>query len=161
MWFAVRSGQLTAKKPHPAETFKKLSLEQLDGLYHFALHQTPDSSTAEELVVKTCVLARSQFERLPEGANFKLWIFKILRNAAMRRRNNGGPDRVASDAKHEVDRALAGLPEMQRLVVILFAVEDFTCDDIANILDSSSGDVVDWLDTAQRRLGVRHRHQVS
>ncbi len=152
MWFAARSGRSTATKPQPAETFERLSLEQLDGLYHFALHQSSDSSTAEELVVKTYVRARSRFEQLPEGANFKLWIFKVLRNAAMGRRKNGWPNRVASEANHEVDPALARLPETQRLAVILFAVEDFTYHDIADILDSRPDNVAAWLDTARRRL---------
>ena len=156
MWLAARTGQSTATKPHPAETFERLSLEQLDGLYHFALHQSSDPSTAEELVVKTYVRARSQFERLPEGANFKLWIFKVLRNAAIGQRKNGRPNRVASKANHGIDPGLAGLPETQRLVVVLFVVEHFTCRDIADILDSRPGEVAVWLDTARRRLGFFH-----
>ncbi len=161
MWFAARSGRSTATKPHAAETFKRLSLEHLDGLYNFALHQSSDSYAAEDLVVKTYVRARSRFERLPEGANFKLWIFKALRNAAMRRRKNGWPNSVASEANHQVDPALAGLPETQRLAVVLFAVEDFTCRDIADILDSRPPNVVVWLDTARRWLEFRHRHHFA
>jgi RNA polymerase sigma-70 factor (ECF subfamily) len=154
MWFAARSGRSTATKPHPAEAFEKLSLEQLDGLYNFALHQSSDSSTAEKLVVKTYLRARSRFERLPEGTNFKLWIFKVLRNAAIRQRKNGWLNRLASEANDKVDSALARLPETHRLAVVLFAVEDFTCRDIADILDSRPGNVVVWLDTARRRLGL-------
>ena len=67
MWFAAMSGRSTASKPPPAETFERLSLEQLDGLYNFALHQSSDSSTAQDLVVKTYVRARSRFERLPNS----------------------------------------------------------------------------------------------
>ncbi len=152
MWFAARSGRSTATKPHTAEAFKRLSLEQLDGLYNFALHQSSDSSAAEELVVRTYVRARSRFGRLPEGANFKLWIFKVLRNAAMGRRKNGWANQMASETNREVDPALAGLPEIQRLAVVLFAVEVFTCCEIADILDSRPDTVAVWLDTARRRL---------
>ncbi len=161
MWSAARSGRSTAANPSPAETFERLSLEQLDGLYNFALQQSLDSSTAQDIVVKTYARARSQFERLPEGANFKLWIFKVLRNAAIGRRKNGWPNGVASEANDEVDLALAGLPETQRLTVILFAVEDFTCRDIADILDSRPGNVAVWLDTARRRLGFHQHHHLS
>ena len=157
MRLAAKSWRSTATKPHSAETFKRLSLEHLDGLYNFALHQTSDSATAEELVVKTYVRARSRFEQLPEGADFKLWIFKILRNAAMRWRKNGWSNSVAS----ETNDALAGLPEKQRLALVLFAVEDFTCRDIADILDSRPPHVAVWLDTARRRVGFHHRHQLS
>ncbi len=136
MWFAARSGRSTATKPAPAEMFEKLSLEQLDGLYNFALYQSSDSSTAQDLVVETYMRARSQFERLPEGANFKLWIFKILRNAAVRRRKNGRPN-----------------GETQRLALVLFAAESFKRHDIADILDSRPGEVAVWLDTARRRPG--------
>ncbi len=160
MWFAARSERLTATKP-PAETFKKLSLEQLDGLYNFALHQSSDSSTAAELVLKTYVNASSQFEQLPEGADFKLWMFKILRNTAMRGRKNGRPIRVAPEANHDVDPILAGLPETQRLTLVLLTVEDFTCRDIADILDSRPPNVAVWLDMARRRLELRHRHNFS
>ena len=113
------------------------------------LHQSSDSSTAEELVVKTYVRARSRFERLPEGANFKLWIFKVLRNAALRRR---WPDSLVTEANDEVDSELVGLPETQRLAVVLAAVEGFTCCDIAVILDSRPDNVAIWRDTARRRL---------
>ncbi len=152
MWFAAKSGRSTATKPPPAETFEKVSLEQLDGLYNFALHQSPNSSTAQDLVVKTYMRARSQFERLPEGANFKLWIFKILRNAAMRRRKNCRPNGVAPEAKDKIDPVLAGLPEMQRLAVVLFAAENFKRRDIADILNSRQGKVAVWLDAARRQL---------
>ncbi len=153
MRFAARQGRSTVTKSRPAETFERLSLEQLDGLYNFALHQSSDSSTAEELVMQTYVRARSRFERLQEGANLKLWIFKVLRNTAMRRRKNGGPDHVASGTNGELDPALARLPETQRLALILFAVEDFTCREIADILDSQPGRVAVWLDTSRRQLG--------
>ncbi len=159
MWFAARSERLTATKL-PPETFKRLSLEQLDGLYNFALQQSSDSSDAEELVLKTYVNASSQFEQLPEGADFKLWMFKILRNTAMRRRKNGSPIRVAPEANHDVDPILAGLPETQRLALVLLAVEDFTCRDIADSLDSRPDSVAAWLDTARRRLGFPHAHQL-
>ena len=157
MRFATRSKRSTVTRPHPIETFESLSFEQLDGLYNFALLQSSDTSSAEALVVTTYVRARSQFERLPEGANFKLWIFKVLRNTAMRRVKNGRPNRVAS----KVDPVLAGLSETQRLAVFLFAVEDFTCRDIADILNSRPDTVAACLDTARQRLGFHHRHQFS
>ena len=160
MRFPARSGRSRATKSHTAEMFERISLAHLDGLYNFALYQSSDSSTAEELVVKTYVRARSRFERLPEGANFKLWIFKVLRDAAMRRGKNDWLDR-ASEATAEVDPVLAGLTETQRLVVVLFFAEDFTCRDIADILDSRPGNVAVWLDTARRRLGFHHCHQFS
>ena len=161
MRFAARSGRSTATKPNPRETFKRLSLDQLDALYNFALHQSSDSSTAKELVLQTYVQARARFERLPDGANFKRWIFKILRNTVLRRRKFGGPNRVAPEANRDVDPTLAGLPETQRLALILFAIEDFSCRDIADILDSRPPNVADWLETARRRLQFRHHPQFS
>ena len=161
MWFAARSGRSTVERLQPTETFRRLSLAQLDGLYNFALHQSSDSSTAEELVVKTYVRARARFEQLPERASFKLWMFKILRNTVLRQRKNGGPNRVAPETNPEVDPTLAGLPEAQRLAVVLFAVEEFTCRDIADILDSPPPNVVVWLDTVRRRLESRHPHDSS
>ncbi len=70
----------------------------------------------------------------------------------MRRRKNGWTDRVAAETNGKVDPEVARLPETQRLAVILFAVEDFTYHDIADILDSPPGNVAAWLDTARRRL---------
>ncbi len=161
MWFAARSERSTATKPHPAETFERLSLEQLDGLYNFALHQSSDTSTAKELVVTTYVRACARCGQLPEEANFKLFIFKTLRNAVMRRREDGRQNRVAPETNPEVDPTLAGLPETQRLALVLFAIEDFTCRDIADILDSRPPNVAVWLDMARRRLELRHRHNFS
>ncbi len=152
MRFAAKSERSTATKSHPAETFERLSLEQLDGLYNFALYQSSDSSTAAELVVKTYVRTRSLFERLPEGANVKRFVFKVLRNTALLRRKNGRPSRMASEANHKIDPELARLPEAERLVVVLSVVEDFTCRDIADILDSRPASVAVWLDAARLRL---------
>ena len=67
MCFAEGSGRSTPIKSHPAETLKRLSFEQLDGLYNFALHQSSDAATAEEIVVQTYVRASARFEQLPEG----------------------------------------------------------------------------------------------
>ncbi len=161
MRFATRSKRSTATKPHPIETFERLSLEYLEGLYNFALHQSSDTSTAETLVVTTYVRARSRFERLPEGTSFKPWIFKILRSTAVGRGKNGKSNGVALPLNGEIDPALVVLPEMQRLAVVLFVVEGFTYREIAEILNSRSGNVFVWLDTALRQLGRHPCHQLS
>ena len=75
----------------------------------------------------------------------------------MPRPKNGWPNGVAS----RVDPVLAGLPETQRLVMFLFAVEDFTCRDIADILNSRSDTVAVCLNTARRQLEYQHRQQFS
>ncbi len=128
------------------ETFERQSLEQLDGLYNFALHQSSDTSTAERLVVRTYVRARSQFERLPEETSFKPWLFKIMRSTAVGRRKNGKSNGTALPLNGEIDPALAVLPEMYRLIAVLFAVEGFTYREIADILNARPGDVFVWLD---------------
>ena len=161
MRFANRSKQPTATKSHPIEAFVRRSLEHLDGLYNFALHQSPDTSTAETLVVTTYVRARSQFEQLSTGISFKPWIFKILRNTAIGQRKNGESNAVTLPPNEEIDPALAGLPEMHRLVVVLFAVERFSCREIADILNSRPDEVFVFLDTSRRRLGLHQCHQLS
>ena len=135
--------------------------EHLEGLFNFALHQTLDASIAETLVVTTYVRACSQFERLAEGTSFKPWIFKILRSTDIGRRKNGKSNGVALPLNGEIDPALAALPEMQRLAVVLFVVEGFTYREIAEILNSRSGNVFVWLDTALRQLGRHPCHQLS
>jgi RNA polymerase sigma-70 factor (ECF subfamily) len=143
---------LAPAKPHPAEAFRTRSLEHLDALYNFALHQSSDSSAAQKLVVKTYQRAGSRFERVSEGTDFKLWIFKVMRDAAIRLRRNGWSKRVAPEPNGEIDPGLAKLPETHRLAMVLYAVEGFTFHDIADILGSRPGTVVVWLDEARRRL---------
>ena len=161
MRFATRSKRSTATKPHSIESFERLSLEHLEGLYNFALHQTLDTSTAETLVVTTYVRARSQFERLSAGTGFKPWIFKVLRSTAIDERKNGPSNGVALPQNGEIDPELAVLPELQRLVVVLFAVEGFSYREIADILSTRPDDVFVWLDTALRWLDLRQGHQLS
>ena len=58
----------------------------------------------------------------------------------------------ALDAKNLIRRGLAALPEQQRLILSLFYIEEFSTEEIAEILDIPSGTVKSRLYTARNEL---------
>jgi RNA polymerase sigma-70 factor (ECF subfamily) len=143
----------------------------------------------DDLVQDVFVLAYRSLDGFRGQAGFATWIHRIAVNTTIKhlRKAKSGQavsiddpeaglennliaetDQGPFDAVHEgerkeaVRRAVKELPEKHRLVVILHYFEDYTCEEIAKILDCSVGTVwsrlhyacrtlrgqLDWLETA-------------
>lgn len=158
--------------------FREWLLPNADALYHFALRLSKNPADAEDLVQDTLLKAYDALDRLPEGSNYKGWLFTILRNTHLSRMRREGrveysgdpPDRATSrpgpleamesgqgerpkdQFEDEVYRALETLPEVQRSAVLLCDVERMPYEDIARILGCPVGTVRSRIFHARRSL---------
>ena len=160
------------------EEFERLVLEQLDFLYRVALRLARDSHQAEDLVQEACfraIRSRESFQMSPSG--IRPWLVQILRNAFLTRAGRearqprlaedealeaaaGPADAVPADLHlpvseymdQELARAVQALPEEYRTVLMLWALEDFSYQEIADALKIPIGTVMSRLHRARGKL---------
>ncbi len=147
------------------ERFERMAESIYPSLFGTALRLTRDREDAGDLLQETLVRAYEAFERF-DGRNFKAWMLRILTNLYInryrRRRREGiassldeedaqqpmapaeqAPDRMMLDRAvgHEIEEALASIPESFRLAVILSDLEGLSYDEIAEITEVPVGTV--------------------
>ena len=131
------------------------------------LEVQPPCIFVEDLVQECLLKAFDALDRVPEGSNYKGWLFTILRNthlSRMRRAGrvhfsdnppepadyrpgplgrleNGEGARASDRFDDQVLMALSALPEVQRSAVILCDVERMPYDDIAKVMGCPVGTV--------------------
>lgn len=160
------------------EEFERLVLEQLDFLYRVALRLARDSHQAEDLVQEACfraIRSRESFQMSPTG--IRPWLVQILRNAFLTKagRESRQPRLAEDDAleaaagpsadgppespfpiteqmDQELARAVQTLPEEYRTVLMLWALEDFSYQEIADALKIPIGTVMSRLHRARGKL---------
>jgi RNA polymerase sigma-70 factor (ECF subfamily) len=68
--------------------FASGNLPYRDQLYKSALRMTRSVEDAEDLIQETYLKAYKYYARFSEGTNFKAWLFKIMKNTFIARRNS-------------------------------------------------------------------------
>jgi RNA polymerase sigma-70 factor (ECF subfamily) len=162
--------ELTKKEIRKQSDFNEEIIPHLDALYNFGLRLTSDPNDAEDLVQDTIVKAYRFFSSYEKGTNAKAWLFRILKNSYINnyRRKSKKPQQVDYDEvatfyetiraertdtsdledtmyreliDDDITNALDEIPEDFRTVVLLCDVEDFTYEEIANMLDVPIGTI--------------------
>lgn len=162
--------ELTKEEVQKQEDFEDEIIPHLDAMYNFALRLTSDPSDAEDLVQDTIVKAFRFFSSYEKGTNAKAWLFRILKNSYINnyRKQSKQPNQVDYDEvstfyetiraertdtsdledkmfrdliDDDISKALDELPEDFRTVVLLCDIEDFTYEEIANMLDVPIGTI--------------------
>ena len=153
-----------------ADGFKEALLETLPQLRRFAHSLAGNRHDGDDLMQTTVerVLERG----VPAGVGMRPWMFKICKNLwiddrrayAVRVRAASLPEladeRVVSGEDvalgeltlREVERAMAALPDEQRLVLSLVAVEGLAYREAAEVLDAPIGTVMSRLARARAAL---------
>ena len=125
---------------------------------------------AEELVQETLLLAWKSFDQFELGTNCKAWVFTIMWHLWKRQRPRNSFD-LSLEAKEiaapfasarfameerilmlEVLEQIDGLPEEQRVVLLLSVVEGFPIAEIAQVLEIPAGTVMSRLGRARAAL---------
>jgi len=156
------------------------ALAYADGLYNLARYLTRNESDAEDLVQETYTRALNAAAQFTPGTNLKAWLFRILRNTFVsryrRERHNpvtGGLDTVSPSlpvpedigrqrdsieldrlrkaAAEDIERALMGLSEDGRTVILL-DLEGLTEAETAQVLGCAVGTVKSRLSRARAAL---------
>ena len=173
--------ELTKQEVQKQKEFETEIIPHLDAMYNFALRLTANPDDAEDLVQESIVKAFRFFNRYEQGTNAKAWLFHIVKNSFINdyRKRTKQPYQVdyhEIDSYYETVRseqsdttdlqaimfrellddditmALSRLPEDFRLVVMMSDIEDFTYEEIANMLDVPIGTVRSRLHRGRKML---------
>jgi RNA polymerase sigma-70 factor (ECF subfamily) len=163
------------------QRFEDLTLPYLNMIYRTAYYLTHTIDEAEDLTQETYLKAYCAFGNL-HGQNVKAWLFAIVRNAFLDRyrrqqrcpvtleievletcsnhRDHGTATWVESVEEQllaglpdeMVQQALTSLPAEWRLIILLADVEDFSYQEIADIVQVPIGTVMSRLHRGRKRL---------
>ncbi len=143
---------------------------QIPALRRYAVALLRDREAADDLVQDTLERALSAWSGRRRDGDLRAWLFTIERNlflAAVRRRGRRGADLGADVLEQVPDPSadpgaalgardvLAGLdtlPEEQRSVLLLVAVEDLSYAEAAQVLGVPLGTVMSRLSRARTRM---------
>jgi len=162
-------------------TFQREALSHMSSLYQAARYLTRDDAAAEDLVQETLLKAHRFWHRYQEGTNCKAWLFRIQTNTFLnstRKKSRtmtlieDADSEAASDSLYEhsafygtpenqylqgmlpelIQQALEDLPENFRLPVILADLQDFSYNEVADIIGCPVGTVMSRLFRGRKRL---------
>ncbi|HZL56773.1 MAG TPA: sigma-70 family RNA polymerase sigma factor [Bryobacteraceae bacterium] len=155
------------------DEFERVALPHLRSLLRFARRLSVNMPAAEDLVQEAYLKAWRGFGQFESGTNIRAWLFRVILNVHRAQGRKTGPaifplraDPAADLDEHrlEILQALDRLPEDHRAVLMLGAVEGFTCREIAEILSLPIGTVMSRLSRARqsmRTLLLPHSEKVS
>jgi RNA polymerase sigma-70 factor (ECF subfamily) len=148
----------------------------LPRLWAFALRITGDKHDAEDLVQLACVRALERAHQFQPDSSLLSWMFSIvhstwvneLRSRRVRGRSRSDWDQdlleTVSDPEaatpetslmhHQILSAVNDLPEAQREVMLLVAIEQFSYKEAAAILNVPMGTVMSRLYRAREAIGA-------
>jgi RNA polymerase sigma-70 factor (ECF subfamily) len=153
------------------DAFGELVLRHQSAVRRVCRAVTVDDHDADDAAQDAFLSALDRIETYDRSRPFGPWLMRIATNAAidlLRRRNvrrtealdeafAGNTDSPARDAerselRQRVQRALAGLPERQRVAVTLFDLEGYAHAEIAAVLGIPEGTVRSDVFHARRKL---------
>ena len=153
---ACRRGDLTA--------YRRMYERYEQPLLRTACRMLRLQEDAEDAVQETFLKLQRGIDGFHRGARFSTYLFRILINTCydvLRRRYRAGfegsdteslPFHSSTEAEHSIREAVEALPPRMKASFILFAVEEFTQEEVARILDISVGSVKVNVHRARRKL---------
>ena len=134
--------------------YERLVERHQSALYRHARGMGLDPDTAEDMVQDALVKAYSGLADCRDGAAFRGWVFRILRNCCLdhlkniRRRDipldeaspdgaDGFGDAPSTELRHELDDALGRLSPLLREAFLLKHAGGYSYDELAEITDTS------------------------
>jgi RNA polymerase sigma factor (sigma-70 family) len=136
-------------------------------LRRYARALAGDRASADDLVQDTLERAWSKLHLYRRGTDLRAWLFTVMHNVHVNRVRAARPTdpldeglpELATRASQgdaltvrDLDRALARLPEEQRAVLLLVALEDMSYEETAQTLAIPIGTVMSRLSRAREKL---------
>lgn len=154
------------------KSFEDLLVELLPRMRRFALTLAGNIDEADDLVQHACEKALSKQHQWQEGTRLDSWLYKILQNRHIDNKRRPAQKVVSIDqsALLEVDdpasenaaeagdmlvkatRMIDLLPDEQRTVMLLVAVEGYSYLEVADLLNIPKGTVMSRLFRARNKL---------
>lgn len=143
-------------------------LTELPRLRRYARALVGERAAADDLVQDTLERAWSRVAQWRQGSDLRAWLFSIMHNLRVDQLRRPGlntlsmeyddcpvPSRATQGDRLELvdlDAALARLPEEQRAVLLLVAIEEMRYDEVAATLGIPVGTVMSRLSRGRERL---------
>lgn len=143
-------------------------LTELPRLRRYARAMLGDRAAADDLVQDTLEKAWSRVNQWRVGSDLRAWLFSIMHNLRVDQLRRPGlstspmdddylevPTRATQTDRLEVrdlESALARLPEEQREVLLLVALEELSYGQVASVLGIPAGTVMSRLSRGRERL---------
>jgi len=143
----------------------------LPRLWRFCHVLTGDRSTADDLAQSACLRALERAGQFQPGTRLDQWVFRIAQSIWFNQRRaekvrrgfgtvpaeeaglaTGAGDAEANIYLTQVLSSVMGLPEAQRVTILLVYVEGFSYQEAADMLDIPIGTVMSRLAAARGRL---------
>jgi RNA polymerase sigma-70 factor, ECF subfamily len=146
----------------------------IPSLRRYARSLTGSIDRADDLVQDCLERAVARFQQFQPGTDLRAWLFTILHNVhcdQARRRARRGTHVPLEDCDHllrlparqgdnlevrDLRRAFASLSDDHRRILLLAAVEGFSCEECASILGVAVGTVKSRLSRARENLRTAH-----
>lgn len=171
-----------AAQPSGGTSFEELALPLIPDVSRFAYSLTRDQDEADDLVQDTYLKAFRAWDSFTPGTNLRAWLFTICKNTFRRRfrreqarddvEREGGDDDAYPivmshvnaermglgdlfdrlDVQPALERAMAELPELFRVIVALVDLEGLSYHEAAEVMEIPVGTVRSRLFRARRRL---------
>jgi len=129
--------------------------QNVDRIYRLALRMTGDATTAEDLTQDVFVRVFDRVHQFRGESGLGTWVYRValsvILNAVKKRQASrevtlestapapGNSGAIELDARDRVRAAVAQLPEELRVVVLLYDVEGYTHNEIADMMGINSG----------------------
>lgn len=143
-------------------------LTELPRLRRYARALVGDRAAADDLVQDTLERAWSRFAQWRAGSDLRAWLFSIMHNLRVDQLRRPGLSTIAMDEEDlavptratqndrlevsDLESALAQLPEEQRAVLLLVALEEMSYEEVARTLGIPVGTVMSRLSRGRERL---------
>ena len=154
-----------------ARQFEQVALPHLTDVYRLA-RQLADAQLAQDLVQDTYLRAWKYFDSFDPGTNCRAWLFRILHNVWNDRfrqlrlelsLNKYDEEKIdpyydweaefiEDEFSDEVERALGQLPGIYRWAVLLADVEEFSYQQISQVMNCPIGTVMSRVNRGRRTL---------
>ncbi|MDO8786767.1 MAG: RNA polymerase sigma factor [Sulfuritalea sp.] len=143
-------------------------LAEIPRLRRYARAMLGDRATADDLVQDTLERAWSRLHQWRAGSDMRAWLFGIMHNLRIDQLRRPGLPALSIDADdfqvptratqndqlelRDIESALSHLPDEQREVLLLVALEEMSYADIAATLGIPAGTVMSRLSRGRERL---------
>lgn len=152
-----------------AETYRKIEAE-IPRLRHYARALTRDVGAADDLVQDCLARALGKLHLWQEGTDLRAWLFTILHNqhvSHVRRAVREGVAVGLNDSEpllarpahqgqrlelRDLERAIAKIPDEQRLVILLVGLEGLRYQEVAAVLNVPVGTIRSRLSRGREAL---------
>jgi len=142
-------------------------VSHIPGLRRYARSLTGDAWAADDLVQDTLERACAKWRLWTAGSDLRAWLFTLMHNLYASQRRHAPPrttpdtddavhalraPEAGHDARIDLQRCLLMLPDDQRAVLLLVALEDLSYAQVAKVLGIPDGTVMSRLSRARSRL---------